>query len=157
MCVPVLCLLEEGIRVVLWELRISYWSWGSVLELMRLVRAVELDEELGTCSLARKLGMWLAIRLYKYGCTLMRFVVFPPTLCMFCGVVVEVPTKVCCGGVFGALELDRALASYNLMLRLDSRLYLGLCKYECILMRSVNFKHSLRMFCKVLGGMFPLG
>ena len=67
-------------------------------------------------------------------------------LCMFCGVVEEVSTKVLCGGVSRALGLDRALASYSLMMRLDSRLYLGLCKYECIMVRCVIFKHSLCMF-----------
>ncbi len=112
--------------------------------------------ELETCSLALKPGLWLAIGLCKYGCTPMGSVVFPLTLCLVGGVVVEVPTRICCGGVYGALELGRALASCSLRLRLDSRLCSGLCKNECILERCVNFEHSLCMFCIIVGGMLPL-
>ena len=83
-------------------------------------------------------------------------VVFPPTLCLVGEVVVEVPIKICCGGVYGALEMGRALASYSLMLRLDSPLYSGLCKNECIVKRCVNFEHSLCLFCIIVGGMLPL-
>ena len=114
---------------------------------------MELGGELGNCSLALKLGLWLAIRLCRYGCTPMASVVFPPALRQFGGVVVEVPTKVCCGGVYGALELGKALASYSLRLRLDSRFYSGLCKNECIMKRCVNFEHSLCLFCIIVRGM----
>ena len=115
---------------------------------------MELGGELGTCSLAIKLGLWLAIRLCRYGFTPMKSGVFPPTLCLVGGVVVEVPTKVCCGGVYGALELSIALVLYSLRLRLDSRLYSGLCTIDCIMKRCVHFEHSLCMFCIIGGGCF---
>ena len=54
-------------------------------------------------------------------------VFFSPTLCLVGGVVVEVPTKVCCGDVYGALELGKMLASYSLRLRLDLQLHSGIC------------------------------
>ncbi len=88
---------------------------------------MELDGELKNCSLTLKLGLWLSIRLFKYRCTLMSSVVFPYSLCMYCGVVVEVPTRVCCGGVSSALKLDISMSSCSLRLRMDSRLYMGLC------------------------------
>jgi hypothetical protein len=48
------------------------------------------------------------------------------------GAVVEVPTMICCGGVSGALELGRALASSSLRLKMELQLSSGLCKHGCM-------------------------
>ena len=87
----------------------------------------------------------------------MASVVFSPTLCLVGGVVVDVPTQVCRGGVYGALEMGRALASYSRRLRLGSRLYSGLCKNACIVKRCVRFEHSLCLFCIIVWGGASVG
>ncbi len=74
-------------------------------------------------------------------------IVFPPTPCLVGEVVVEAPNKMCCGGVYGALEIGRALASYSFMLRLESPLYSSLCNHEYIVKCCVNFEHSSWLFC----------
>ena len=79
---------------------------------------MELCGELETCSFALGLGLWMAIMLCKYGCTPMRSVVVPLALGLIGGVVVEEPTIICTGGVYGALELGGVLASYSLRLRM---------------------------------------
>ena len=89
--------------------------------------------ELETCSFALRLGLWMAIMLCKYGCTPVRSVVVPLALGLIGGVVVEEPTSICSGGVYGALEVGGLLASYSLRLRMDSRLCSGLCKNGCLL------------------------
>jgi hypothetical protein len=115
-----------------------------------------LNGELGICGLSLELGMWMSIMICKYGCTPLGSVVFTTILSLVGGVVVEVPTKICCGGVSGALELGRALASCSLRLRLELQLYSGLCKHECIKL-CVPFSHSLCMYCIVLGWWCWLG
>lgn len=56
-----LCLLEESVRVVLRELRLLCWSWGGVLELVRIACAEGLVGELEICSLALELGLWMEL------------------------------------------------------------------------------------------------
>ncbi len=94
---------------------------------------MELRGELETCSFVLRLGLWMALRLCKYGCTPMRSVVVPLALGLSGGVVVEEPARICSGGVYGALDLGGVLASYSLRLRMDSRLCSGLCKNGCLL------------------------
>ena len=101
------------------ELRLSCWSWGSVLELVGHVGALELNGELEACGLSMELGLWLYIMLCRYGCTPLGSIDFSLILCLVGGVVVAVPTTICCGGVYRALELGKALASCGLRLRLD--------------------------------------
>ncbi len=109
-------------RVVLRELRLLCWSWDSVLELVRLVEAMEPNGELETCGLSMELGLWLSRMLCKYECTLLGTIDSSLVLCMVGGVVVGVFTHICCGGVYGALELGGALASCGLRLRLKLQL-----------------------------------
>ncbi len=80
---------------------------------------MELNGELGICGLSLERGLWLSIMLCKYGCTPLGSVVFTTVLSLAGGVVVEVPTKICCGGVSRAWEMGRALASCSLRLRLE--------------------------------------
>jgi ABC-type tungstate transport system substrate-binding protein len=107
------------VRVVLLELRISCWSWGSVLELVRFVGAMELIGELGTCGLSTELGLWLYVLLCRSGCTPLGSVAFATILSLIGGAVVEVPTMICCGGIPSALELGNALPSSSLRLKLE--------------------------------------
>ena len=145
-------------RVVLLELRISFWSWGSVLELVRLVGAMELMGEPRTCGFAMAMapGMWLSTMLCRYGCTPLGSSVFTAVLSLVGGAVVEVPSKICCGGVSGALELGKALASCSLILLLELQLVSGLCKHESLEL-AVPVSHSLCMCCMVLGWWCWLG
>ncbi len=78
---------------------------------------MELNGELETCGLSMELG--LSIMLCRYGCTPLGSRDFSLTMCLIGSVVVEVPIKICCGGVYGALELGRALTSCGLRLRLE--------------------------------------
>ena len=86
----------------------------------------------------------------------MRSVFVPLVLGLIGGVVVEVSTRICCGGVYGALEIGGVLASYSLRLRMDSRSFSRLCKNGCLPQRFVPFEHSLCMFRMDVRRMLPL-
>ena len=105
---------------------------------------------MGICGLSLELGLWLSTMLCRYGCTPLGYAVFITILTLVGGAMVEVPIKICCGGVSGALELGKALASCSLRLTLELQLSSGLCNHNCMRL-CVSFSHSLCMYCIVLG------
>ncbi len=115
---------------VLLELTMLFWSWDSVLKLVRLVDAMELMEELRTCGFAMEPRVWPSKMLCGYKCTPLESSVFTAVLGLVGGAAVEVFSRVCCGGISGALELGKALASSSFVSMLELQLVSGLCKLD---------------------------
>jgi hypothetical protein len=108
-------LQEKGVRVVLLELTMLFWRWNGVLGLVRLVDAMKLMGKLRACGVAMEPGMWRSTVLCGYGCTPLESSAFTEVLGLVGGAAMEVFSQIWCGGISGALELSKALASCSLV------------------------------------------